>query len=132
MGVCACAGSTPKLNEAPEPNAPGRWLAWIEGNRAQRHAAASFIEPSTGFAQEAPHGLYAPDLTVAFPNFPGPRSAVRTAKEHEAEVLPLGERHARTGGARQRTRSHSGGRPHRGQAAGAPGEVRRIDDRAKR
>ncbi|MCB9925410.1 MAG: beta-lactamase family protein [Planctomycetaceae bacterium] len=75
-----------ELNESPEPNAPGRWLAWIEGTapngsplrRARTFYALPNLLPSS----------FSPDLTVAFPNFPGPDSPA-VVKEHEAEIVHL-------------------------------------------
>lgn len=75
-----------KLNESPAPNAPGRWLAWIEGtapNGTPLRRALTFY----GLPKEVP-ASFAPDLTVAFPKFPGPQ-APAVVKEHQAEVLRL-------------------------------------------
>ena len=59
-----------ELNESPEPNAPGRWLAWIEGTAPNgtplRRARTFYALP-----KQLPSS-FSPDLTVAFPNFPGP------------------------------------------------------------
>ena len=73
-----------KLQESPAPNAPGRWLAWIEGtapNGSPLRRALTFYR----LPEKLPIS-YAPDLTVAFPNFPGPK-APAVVKEHEAEVI---------------------------------------------
>ncbi len=75
-----------ELNESPEPNAPGRWLAWIEGTAPNgtplRRARTFYALP-----KQLPSS-FAPDLTVAFPNFPGP-DAPAVVKEHETEILRL-------------------------------------------
>jgi len=75
-----------QLNEAPTPNAPGRWLAWIEGvapNGTPLRRALTFY----GAPQEMPT-TYSPDLTVAFPRFPGP-GAPSVLREHQAELIRL-------------------------------------------
>ncbi|MBN1912525.1 MAG: beta-lactamase family protein [Pirellulales bacterium] len=75
-----------KLNEWPEPNAPGRWLAWIEGtapNGTPLRRSLTFYR-----LPEKPPPSYAPDLTVEFPNFPGPK-APAVVREHQAEVTRL-------------------------------------------
>lgn len=75
-----------ELNESPEPNAPGRWLALIEGTAPNgtplRRSRTFYCLP-----KQLPTS-FAPDLTVAFPNFPGPDAPV-VLKEHEAEILRL-------------------------------------------
>jgi hypothetical protein len=75
-----------KLNESPVPNASGRWLAWIEGtapNGTPLRRSLTFY----GLPKELPTS-FALDLTVAFPQFPGPNAPV-TVKEHQAELLRL-------------------------------------------
>ena len=75
-----------KLNESPVPNAPGRWLAWIEGtapNGTPLRRSLTFY----GLPKELPTS-FAPDLTVAFPKFPGPQ-APAAVKEHQAELIRL-------------------------------------------
>jgi len=75
-----------ELREAPKPNAPGRWLAWIEGaapNGMPLRRSRTFY----GLPKQLP-SAFSPDLTVAFPNFPGP-DAPRVLKEHKAEILRL-------------------------------------------
>lgn len=75
-----------ELNESPEPNAPGRWLAWIEGtapNGTPLRRARTFYALPTQLPSS-----FSPDLTVAFPNFPGPE-APAVLQEHEAEVVRL-------------------------------------------
>lgn len=74
-----------KLNESPVPNLPGRWLAWIEGtapNGTPLRRSLTFF----GLPKEPPS--YIPDLTVAFPKFPGSR-APAVVKEHQAELTRL-------------------------------------------
>jgi CubicO group peptidase (beta-lactamase class C family) len=75
-----------KLHESPVPNAPGRWLAWIEGtapNGAPLRRSLSFY----GLPKALPTS-FALDLTVAFPKFPGPQ-APPALKEHQAELTRL-------------------------------------------
>jgi len=75
-----------KLDESSVPNAPGRWLAWIEGtapNGTPLRRSLSFY----ALPKELPTS-YAPDLTVALPKFPGPH-APPAVKEHQAEVIRL-------------------------------------------
>ena len=75
-----------KLKESPVPDAPGRWLAWIEGtapNGTPLRRSLSFY----GLPKELPTS-FAPDLTVAFPKFPGPQ-APPVLKEHQAEIVRL-------------------------------------------
>jgi CubicO group peptidase (beta-lactamase class C family) len=75
-----------KLNESPEPNASGRWLGWIEGlapNGTPLRRSLSFYALPT----ELPTS-FAPDLTVAFPKFPG-QHAPPVLKEHQAELIRL-------------------------------------------
>ena len=70
----------------PVPDEPGRWLAWIEGtapNGTPLRRSLTFY----GLPKELPSS-YAPDLTIAFPHFPGP-NAPAALQEHQAEVLRL-------------------------------------------
>ena len=73
-------------NEAPAPNRPGRWLAWVEGTAPN---GTPFRRGLTcyGLPETLPTA-YAPDLTVALPHFPGPQ-APAVLQEHQAEVLRL-------------------------------------------
>ncbi|TWU41476.1 D-alanyl-D-alanine carboxypeptidase precursor [Novipirellula aureliae] len=75
-----------ELNESPEPNAPGRWLAWIEGTAPNgtpiRRSRTFYALP-----EQLPNFVL-PDLTVAFPNFPGP-DATAVLREHETEIVRL-------------------------------------------
>jgi CubicO group peptidase (beta-lactamase class C family) len=72
-----------KLNESAAPAGPGRWLAWIEGTAPSgtplRRAMTFF-----GLPKDFLSG-FAPDLTVAFPHFPGP-NAPASWREHQAEL----------------------------------------------
>jgi CubicO group peptidase (beta-lactamase class C family) len=75
-----------QLNEVPTPNASGRWLAWIEGtapNGTPLRRGLTFF----GAPQDL-RGIYAPDLTVALPRFPGSK-APTILQEHQAEVIRL-------------------------------------------
>ncbi|MCS7468588.1 beta-lactamase family protein [Stieleria sp. ICT_E10.1] len=74
------------LREAESPDAPGRWLAWIEGiapNGTPLRRSLTFY----GLPKQIT-GSFSPDLTVAFPNFPGPK-APTVVVEHEAEIIRL-------------------------------------------
>ncbi len=75
-----------KLNEVPAPNASGRWLAWIEGtapNGTPFRRGLTFYGMPKDISPS-----YVPDLTIAFPHFPGPKAPV-ALQEHQAEVLRL-------------------------------------------
>jgi hypothetical protein len=73
-----------ELNESPEPDAPGRWLAWIEGTAPNgtpiRRSRTFYALP-----KQLPSN-FSPDLTVEFPHFPGPE-APAVLQEHEAEIV---------------------------------------------
>lgn len=72
-----------QLAEQPAPNAPGRWLAWVEGHGPH---ATPFRRSLTFFAlPQNLSGNYSPDLTISFPNFPGP-DAPAIIREHQAEI----------------------------------------------
>jgi hypothetical protein len=73
-----------ELNESPEPDAPGRWLAWIEGtapNGTPMRRSRTFY----ALPKQLPSN-FSPDLTVAFPHFPGPEAPV-VLQEHESEIV---------------------------------------------
>jgi CubicO group peptidase (beta-lactamase class C family) len=74
------------LNEADEPNKPGRWLAWVEGTAPNgtplRRGLTFFCLP-----EKLPVATI-PDLTVSLPHFPGP-NAPAVLREHQGEVLRL-------------------------------------------
>ena len=71
------------LREAPQPNYPGRWLAWVEAQapdgRPLRRAHTFFCLPEkldpTGF----------PDLSIRFRNFPAP-NAPPLLREYHSEI----------------------------------------------
>lgn len=73
-----------ELNESSEPNASGRWLAWIEGTAPNgtplRRARTFYALP-----KQLPSS-FSPDLTIAFPHFPGPADPA-VLKEHETEIV---------------------------------------------
>lgn len=75
-----------ELNESPEPNNSGRWLAWIEGTAPNgtplRRARTLYALP-----KQLP-STFSPDLTVTFPNFPGPDDP-KVLEEHESEIVQL-------------------------------------------
>ena len=75
-----------EMKESPQPNAPGRWLAWIEGTAPNgtplRRSRTFYCLPKLLPTSSSP------DLTVSFPNFPGPDAPV-VVKEHEAEIVRL-------------------------------------------
>lgn len=75
-----------ELNESPEPNTSGRWLAWIEGTAPNgtplRRARTFYALPN-----QLPSS-FSPDLTVALPNFPGP-DAPTVLKERKNEIVLL-------------------------------------------
>lgn len=75
-----------QLDEFPAPHESGRWLAWIEGtapNGTPFRRALTFYGLPKGLPSS-----YVPDLTVAFPHFPGPHAPV-VLQEHQAEVFRL-------------------------------------------
>ena len=71
-----------QLEEHAIPNEPGRWGAWIEGtspNGLPFHRALTFYaRPETFFVYPSP------DVTVSFPQFPGPITE-QVWNEHESE-----------------------------------------------
>ncbi len=72
-----------KLQEFPAPREPGRWLAWIEGrapNGTPLRRSMTFFAPPKDLLSS-----YVPDLTAAFPDFPGPE-APAVLREHQAEI----------------------------------------------
>ena len=74
------------LNESATPEEPGRWLAWIEGTAPN---GTPFRRALTFYGLPEDFGLsFTPDLTVAFPHFPGPK-APQTLREHQAELSRL-------------------------------------------
>ena len=70
------------LQEHPQPNQPGRWMAWIEGRAPN---GTPFRRSFTFFAlPKKIEGGFAPDLTIRFPNFPG-ADAPPAWREHRSE-----------------------------------------------
>jgi len=75
-----------KLEERAAPDAPGRWLAWIEGtapNGTSFRRALTFYGLPKNFL-----GGISPDFTMSFPNFPG-TNAPQVWREHQAEFFRL-------------------------------------------
>lgn len=74
------------LNESPEPDAPGRWLAWIEGTAPNgtplRRSRTFYALP-----EQLPASIL-PNLTVALPNLSSPEVPA-VVREHEAEIVRL-------------------------------------------
>lgn len=71
-----------QLEERAIPNEPGRWGAWIEGtapNGRPFHRALTFYARPENFFVYPP-----PDVTVSFPQFPGPITE-QVWSEHESE-----------------------------------------------
>lgn len=74
------------LNESSTPEKSGRWIAWLEGtapNGTPFRRSLTFYGLPKDFVTS-----YVPDLTIAFPNFPGSK-APAVLQEHQAEVLRL-------------------------------------------
>jgi CubicO group peptidase (beta-lactamase class C family) len=74
------------LEESPAPDESGRWLAWVEGaapNGTPFRRSLTFYGLPKDFATS-----YVPDLTLAFPHFPGSK-APPVLQEHQAEVFRL-------------------------------------------
>ncbi len=75
------------LEEFPEPNDSGRWMAWIEGTAPNgtpfRRAHTFYAMPKDLNFAGGP-----PDLSVEFPRFPGENLPVQW-KEHQDEVRQL-------------------------------------------
>lgn len=76
-----------ELVEFPKPEHPGRWMAWISGTApngtAFRRSLTFFALPPDIFSGSVP------DMTVAFPKFPGP-NALASLLEHKSEFVRLG------------------------------------------
>jgi len=72
-----------ELREAPQPNYSGRWLAWVQGQAPNgwplRRAHTFFCLPE----KIDPSGF--PDLTIRFPNFPGPNT-LPLLREYQSEI----------------------------------------------
>ncbi len=70
------------LNESEEPDKPGRWMAWVEG---QAPNGTPFRRSFTFFAfPQKIENSFVPDLSVAFLNFPG-KEAPPAWLEHKSE-----------------------------------------------
>lgn len=77
-----------QLVEHAQPDAPGRWMAWVEG---QAPNGTPFRRSYTFFAfPKKIDNQFVPDLTVEFPNFPGPDTPAAW-KEHQSEFDRLGK-----------------------------------------
>ncbi len=75
------------LAEAAEPNHSGRWMAVVEGRAPN---ATPLRRSFTFFAlPENLNGEAGPDLSIEFPNFPGPKTPAAWA-EHKSEFDRLG------------------------------------------
>ncbi len=73
-----------QLQESPTPNAPGRWLAYLEGrspNGFPWRRSFTFFGVPTNVTAGKP---LVPDLTIQLPNFPG-ADAPQAWREHEEE-----------------------------------------------
>ncbi len=75
-----------ELNESPEPNAPGRWLAWIEGT-APNGTPLRRLRTFYALPLQLPTSIM-PDLTVAFPNFSSSKVPA-VLREHETEIVRM-------------------------------------------
>lgn len=75
-----------RLMEVPAPDAAGRWLAWVEStapNGTPLRRGLTFYRLPNDLQLD-----YVPDLTVALPNFPGPKAPI-VVREHHPEILRL-------------------------------------------
>ena len=75
-----------ELNESPEPDAPGRWLASIEGT-APNGTPVRRLRTFYALPEQLPASLL-PDLTIAFPHLSTSR-VPEVVREHEAEIVRL-------------------------------------------
>jgi len=74
------------LEESPEPDASGRWLAWIEGV-APNGTPLRRLRTFYALPAQLPTSRM-PDLKVAFPNLSSPRVPA-VVREHEREIVGL-------------------------------------------
>lgn len=74
------------LEESPEPDAPGRWLAWIEGT-APNGTPLRRLRTFYALPAQIPTSIM-PKLTVALPNLSSP-DVPAVVREHEAEIVRL-------------------------------------------
>jgi CubicO group peptidase (beta-lactamase class C family) len=75
-----------ELQESPIPNAPGRWLAWIEGT-APNGTPLRRLRTFYALPEQIPTSLL-PNLTVALPHLSSSQVPV-VVREHEAEIVRL-------------------------------------------
>lgn len=75
-----------ELEESPEPNASGRWLAWIEGI-APNGTPLRRLRTFYALPQQLPISSI-PDLKVAFPHVSSP-NVPAVVREHESEIVRL-------------------------------------------
>jgi CubicO group peptidase (beta-lactamase class C family) len=75
-----------ELNESTEPDAPGRWLAWIEGT-APNGTPLRRLRTFYALPEQLPTSIM-PNLTVALPSLSSPQMPA-VVREHEAEIVRL-------------------------------------------
>ena len=75
-----------ELEESLEPDAPGRWTAWIEG-KAPNGTPLRRLRTFYALPQQLPTSIM-PKLTVALPNLSSP-DVPAVVREHEAEIVRL-------------------------------------------
>ncbi len=75
-----------ELEELPEPDSPGRWLAWIEGT-APNGTPLRRLRTFYALPEQLPTSIM-PSLTVALPNLSSP-DMPPVVREHEAEIIRL-------------------------------------------
>jgi CubicO group peptidase (beta-lactamase class C family) len=75
-----------ELQESPEPDAPGRWLAWIEGT-APNGTPVRRLRTFYALPAQIPTSIM-PKLTVALPNLSSPEVPA-VIREHETEIVRL-------------------------------------------
>jgi CubicO group peptidase (beta-lactamase class C family) len=73
-----------QLQELPEPDESGRWLAWIEGT-APNGTPLRRLRTFYAFPDQIPTSIM-PKLTVAVPNLSSPEMPA-VVREHEAEIV---------------------------------------------
>ncbi len=77
-----------ELNESPAPDAPGRWLAWIEGT-APNGTPLRRLRTFYALPEQLPTSIM-PNLTVSLPNLSSPQMPA-VVREHEAEIVRLAD-----------------------------------------
>lgn len=75
-----------ELEESPEPDAAGRWHAWIEGI-APNGTPLRRLRTFYALPDQLPTSSM-PDLKVAFPNLSSPKVPA-VVREHESEIVRL-------------------------------------------